>query len=127
MSIESEIFALLKTVPAVVDGTISRVYPDATPDNPAFPLIVYQVVGGQAHDYLERKLPDCEHYRVQVGCWAKTRPAASALALQARAKIIESGAAFESAETLGQAVSLYDDAVKLYGTRQDFGIWINVR
>lgn len=121
MSVESEIFSLLGSLVS------NQCYPDKTPDVPAFPCIVYQVVGGEAHDYMERKLPDSENYRVQVGCWAKTRSAASALALQVRATLIESGAAFKSAETLGQAVSLYDDALKLYGSRQDFGLWLKVR
>lgn len=121
MSIESELFTLLGPL------VTNRCYPDTTPDAPTFPLIVYQVVGGQAYDYMERKLPDSEHYRVQVGCWAKTRSAASALALQVRATLIESGAAFKSAETLGQAVGLYDDDLKLYGSQQDFGLWLKVR
>lgn len=121
MSVEAELNSLLRTL---VDG---RCYPDATPDAPVFPLIVYQGAGGRAHDYLERKLPDCEHYRIQIHCWAKSRAVASALALQVRQRIIEQGAAFKSVETMGQAVSLYEEALKLYGTRQDFGIWIKVR
>lgn len=121
MSVETDLFNLLKTL---VDG---RCYPDATPDAPEFPLIVYQVVGGQAYDYLERKLPDCEHYRIQINCWTKSRTTAGALALQVRQRIIEQGTAFKSAETMGQATSLYEDALKLYGTRQDFGLWVKVR
>lgn len=121
MSVETELSSLLKTL---VDG---RCYPDVTPDAPVFPLIVYQAVGGKAHDYLERKLPDCEHYRIQVHCWDKSRSAASALALQVRQKIIEQGVAFKVAETMGQATSLYEEALKLYGTRQDFGVWLKVR
>ncbi|MBV2180776.1 MAG: DUF3168 domain-containing protein [Castellaniella sp.] len=121
MSVETELFSLLKTL---VDG---RCYPDATPDAPVFPLIVYQGAGGRAHDYLERKLPDCEHYRIQINCWTKSRTTANALALQVRQRIIEQGAAFESAETMGQAVGLYEEALKLYGARQDFGVWIKVR
>lgn len=108
----------------LVDG---RCYPDVTPDNAIFPLLVYQGAGGEAHDYLERKLPGSEHYRIQVVSWAKTRLAANGLALQVRQRIIEQGTAFESAKTLGQAVGLYEDALKLYGSRQDFGIWIKVR
>lgn len=121
MTVESELFSLLRTLVS------DRCYPDVTPDAPVFPLIVYQGAGGKAYDYLERKLPDCEHYRVQVNCWAKSRSAASALALLVRQQIIEQGTAFKSAETMGQAVSLYEEALRLYGTRQDFGIWIKVR
>lgn len=121
MSVETELFSLLKTL---VDG---RCYPDVTPDAPVFPLITFQGAGGRAHDYLERKLPDCEHYRIQINCWAKSRSVASALALQVRQRIIEQGTAFKSAETMGQAVSLYEEALKLYGARQDFGVWAKVR
>ena len=121
MSVETDLFNLLKTL---VDG---RCYPDVTPDAPVFPLIVYQGAGGKAYEYLERKLPDCEHYRIQIHCWAKSRTAASALALSVRQRIIEQGTAFKSAETMGQITSLHEEALKLYGTRQDFGVWIKVR
>lgn len=121
MSVETELFSLLKTL---VDG---RCYPDATPDAPVFPLIVYQGAGGKTKEYLERKLPDCEHYRIQINCWTKSRSATNALALQVRQRIIEQGAVFKSAETMGQATSLYEEALKLYGTRQDFGVWVKVR
>jgi len=123
MSIESTLFTLLKDIAAIKSGSISRVYPDATPDNPTFPLIVYQVVGGRAYDYLERKIPGCEHYRVQVSCWSKTADERRTLALAVRKLIIEA-TSFEAAETMGQAVNEYEDALKLYGSRQDFGIWI---
>lgn len=124
MSIESALFTLLKDITAIKSGSISRVYPDVTPDNPTFPLIVYQVVGGRAYDYLERKIPDCEHYRVQISCWSRDVDERRALALAVRKKIVEDGTAFEAAEPMGQAVNDYEDALKLYGSRQDFGIWI---
>ncbi|MFA7523416.1 MAG: DUF3168 domain-containing protein [Halothiobacillaceae bacterium] len=120
-TIESALFSLLGSLVG------NRCYPDATPDNPTFPCIVYQVVGGQAIDFLDRTLPDDENYRVQVMCFAKTRAAASSLALQVREKIIEKGTAFASAQTLGQAVSLYEEPLKLHGSRQDYDIWIKAR
>lgn len=127
MSIESALFALLKDIPAIKSGTISRVYPSVTPDNPVFPCIVYQVVGGAAYDYLERKLPNSEHYRVQIDCWASSAVAVRSLGLTVRQQIIEQGTAFESAKTLGQAVSTYEEDLKLYGTRQDYSLWLKVR
>lgn len=121
MTIETALSALLGPL---VNG---RCYPDVTPDSPQFPLLVYQVVGGEAYDYLERRLPDCEHYRVQVLCWARSRINASALAGLVRQQIIELGRDFRSAHTLGQRTALYESDLKLYGTRQDFGIWIAER
>lgn len=121
MSVESEVYGLLG---GLVGG---RCYPDTTPDGPVFPLIVYQGAGGQAHEYLERRLPDCEHYRIQITIWAKNRLSASELALRVRELVIEQGLAFKSAKTMGQAVALYEEPLQLYGSRQDFGIWIKVR
>ena len=123
MSIESSIFTLLKNISAIKSGSISRVYPDVTPDDPVFPLIVYQVVGGRAYDYMDRRVPGCEHYRVQISCWSKTAEERRSLALAVRKLIIES-TSFKASETMGQAVDDYEDALKLYGSRQDFGIWI---
>lgn len=121
MTIDSALFTLLGALVG------KRCYPDITPPGADFPLIVYQTVGGESLEFLERRLPDSENYRVQVHCWAKTRLQASALALQVRQQIIEHGAAFVSAKTLGQRAALYEEGLKLYGTRQDFGIWIKER
>lgn len=117
--VEVAVFTLLS--PLVDD----RCYPESTPDAPVFPLIVYQVVGGQAYDYLERKIPNAQHYRVQVFCWGRDQLAVAEVMRQARKQIIEEGHQFLSAETLGQRVGLYDSDAKLYGYRQDFGLWIN--
>jgi hypothetical protein len=127
MSIESSLLSLLKAIPAVAGGAVARVYPNVTPDNPTFPLIVYQVVGGQAIDFMDRTLPESENYRVQVSCWAKSADDVRALSLAVRKLIIEDGDQFESAQTLGQAVNDYQDAQKICGTRQDFSIWIKAR
>src|SRR5690606_18673826 len=121
MTIESALFELLGALVS------KRCYPDITPSGADFPLIVYQAVGGESQEFLERRLPDCEHYRIQVHCWAKTRLQASALALQVRQQIVEQGTGFVSAKTLGQRIALYEEDLKLYGTRQDFGIWIKER
>lgn len=121
MTIDAALFALLGSLVS------KRCYPDITPPGADFPLIVYQTVGGESMEFLERRLPDCEHYRIQVHCWAKTRLQASSLALQVRQQIIEHGTAFASAKTLGQRAALYEESLKLYGTRQDFGIWIKER
>lgn len=121
MTIESSLFALLGPLVG------NRCYPDSTPDSPEFPCIIYQIVGGRALEWLDRTLPETENYRVQVETWAKTRLEASAVALRVRQKIIEEGSDFDSAETLGQAVTDYQKALKLYGSRQDYSIWIKVR
>ena len=113
MSFESDLRALIVPI-------TTRCYPDVTPDNPIFPLSVYQQVGGEAYAYLEKKLPDHKHARVQITVWGAERLAVNAMARQIEKAIIES--AF-TAEAYGAFVGLYEPELKKYGARQDFGLW----
>lgn len=114
MSLESDIRSALTTLVA------GRVYPDVTPDNPTFPLIVYQQVGGQAVEYLEGAVADKDNARVQVIVWSKTRLEASQVARQARVALVQGTL---KATTVAAPVSIYDEVLKLYGSRTDFGVW----
>lgn len=114
MSIE----ATLKSLLGPLVG--NRVHPDVTPDSPTFPLIVYQQVGGQVAEYLEGKVGDKDHARMQIVVWAKTRIEASAIARQVRVALVEGTTV---ATTYGAPVSLYEEALKLYGNRTDYGLW----
>lgn len=95
---------------------------DAMPDVPTFPLIVFQQVGGTASEYLDNTLPDHDHARVQVWVWSKDPDAADTIMRAARVALLASGLVVE---TYGASVSDYNDPLKLYGRRQDFGIWHN--
>jgi hypothetical protein len=97
-----------------------RVYSDVLPDVPQFPAIVCQQVGGSAGWYLEKAMPDKEHSRIQVYVWSRKRGEANDIARQVEALICASPF---TAQPYGAFVALYEDALKLYGTRQDFGIW----
>ena len=114
MSLEATIKTLLGPL---VGGRCSA---DTIPDNPTFPLIVYQQVGGRAMEYADQTIPDKEHARVQVVVWSKSRPEASQIARAARAAIIGSGM---PAQTYAAPVSLYQEDLKLYGSRTDYGLW----
>jgi len=109
--------ATLKTTLSSLVG--GRVYPDTPPDNPVFPLIVYQQVGGQAFEFLEGTLPDKDNARMQVVVWAKTRVEASSIARAARSALTTG----LTAVSLAAPVSLYEETLKLYGSRTDFSIW----
>lgn len=116
MSLEAQVRSLLAPL---VSG---RCYPDVIPDGtPTFPLIVYQGVGGRAIEFMDKTIPDQEHARVQVVVWCKTRLEASQLAREAREALVMSDSM--SVETYGAAVWLYEEALKLYGARTDYGIW----
>jgi len=97
-----------------------RIYPDTAPDVPAYPLMLYQQVGGRDGWYVEGAMPSHRHARIQLYVWAKTRAEANTLALQAEQRLAESGLI---AQPYGAFTALYEDDLKLYGTRQDFGIW----
>lgn len=113
MSIEASI----KT--AIGSLVSSRVYPDVTPDNPVFPLIVYQQVGGQAVESMEGTIADKDNARMQVVVWSKTRLEATTIARSARSALVST----LNAITYAAPVSLYDEALKLYGARTDYSLW----
>lgn len=114
MSLESDIVAALTSI------TTGRVYPDVMPDKPVFPCIVYQQVGGDVLNPLEGGDPGQDNARVQVRVWARTRLEASSVARQVRLALT-SGAL--KAYAYSAPVSEYEEALKLYGARCDFGVW----
>lgn len=115
MSIEATFYSLLGPL---VGG---RCYPDTIPDGQqTFPLIIYQQVGGRAHEYMDKSLPDHDHARMQVVVWSKSRLEASQIARQARVALVGSSLAVE---TYGAPTSLYEEALKLYGSRTHYGVW----
>lgn len=113
MSIEASIKSALGSLVG------NRVYPDTTPDNPVFPLIVYQQVGGMALETLDSTLCDLDNARMQIVVWAKTRLEATTLARSARQAMVGT----LKATTYGAPVSKYEEALKLYGNRTDFSVW----
>jgi hypothetical protein len=109
--------ATLKTTLSSLVG--GRVYPSTLPDNPTFPLIVYQQVGGQVVEYLEGTIGDKDNARIQIVVWSKTQLEASSIARSIRTTLVGS----LSATTLAAPVSLYEEELKLYGSRTDYSLW----
>lgn len=120
-SIYGEIGSLLGSL---VGG---RCYADMTPDAPVFPLIVYQIVGGEVVEFYNRTIANTENYRIQVYVWSARRLETERLIRQARKVLIESSANFESVRTLGQATDEYNEVLKIYGSRQDYSAWLTIR
>lgn len=114
MSLDASLFAILSPL---VKG---RVYPDLTPEPPAFPCIIYQQVGGKAEDYVEKTLPANDNARMQILVWSKNRLEASQISRAARAAIIGSSL---NARTVAAPISQYHEYLALYGARQDFDIY----
>ena len=79
MSLEGTLKSLLgplvggRCTPDTVEDEADRIRKTGA----AFPLIVYQQVGGTAVEYTDQTIPDKDHTRMQVVVWAKTRLEAS--------------------------------------------------
>jgi len=114
MSLETSLRSLLSPLVA------NRVYPDVTPDEPKYPLIVYQQVGGDVVEFVEGKVADKDHARMRVHVWAETRLQASEIARKVRIAIVEGTL---NGTTYGAPVSLHEDMLNIYGNRTDYGIW----
>lgn len=102
----------------------TRLFWDTTPDNWTVtdPCIVIQVVGGKARWFVNNTevAPSHKHARVQIEAYAKTRLAASNLARLIEDTLRDSTM---TAEPIGAYNSTYSAELKVYGTRQQFGIW----
>lgn len=113
MTVEADIFNALK-------GLVSnRVYPDTAPMGAALPYIVYQQIGGDPLNFLAG-VPDKRNGRFQFEVWAASRSAASTLIRQVEDTL---RAPPLVADTLGGALSSWEQETNLYGSMQDFSIW----
>lgn len=115
MTVEADIYSALRGLVA------DRAYPDFAPEGAAAPYITYQQVGGEAFQFLERALLSKKHGRFQVAVWATTRAEAAAIGLQIEAAILL--ATSFQAYAIGAQTADHDEATRLRGNRQDFGIW----
>lgn len=114
MSLEADLKSLWGTL---VSG---RLFPDVIPIGAARPCMVWQQVGGRAGWYIDKTMPSHKHARIQLFTWSETRLEANSLARQAEKLLCESPIV---AEPYGAFTAVHNEALNLYGTRQDFGVW----
>ncbi|MDR8398277.1 DUF3168 domain-containing protein [Paraburkholderia sp. USG1] len=112
-SAESVTFAAIKTLAG------GHVYPDVAPAGASTPYIVYQSVGGVDETTFDGT-DTLQNSRMQVAVWSATRAEAASIIKQVRAALTAEPVA---GVPIGAPVSVYEDATKLYGSRQDFSIW----
>ena len=94
MTVEADIFNALK-------GLVSnRVYPDLN-DAPTVttPYIVYQEISGEVVNFMESAVASKKNGRFQIACWATTRAASKALALQEKLRALGYTAFVEETRT----------------------------
>lgn len=114
MSYEAQLVALIAPI---LD---SRFYADVPREPVVYPCGVYQQVGGRALWFSEGAMPDHKHARVQITVWSASRAETMRLI-----RLIEGAicAGLPRSEPYGAAVAIYEDAIKKFGARLDFGLW----
>lgn len=101
-----------------------RVWPDFRPPgvSQTLPFVTWQQVGGQVISFLEGGHPGMRNARIQVNTWDGTRLGANNLMRAIEVEIL--GTPALQATAIGALTATYDPAVKLYGARQDFSVWL---
>lgn len=98
-------------------------WPTSLPeDHATWPAIVFQLIGGQARWYSEKRLPSHRHYRVQVWVWSPREAEALQVMHEVERVLCECDL---PTEPYGSAVAdtANLDPLNLRGFRQDFGVW----
>jgi hypothetical protein len=113
MSMESDLFALLQTACA-------RVYPDIAPSGAALPYVTWQAIGGKSLRFLDNVAADKRNTFMQINVWAATRIEANTLIRQIEDLVCASSALTGLPD--GEALSMYEDETKDYGSMQRFTI-----
>jgi hypothetical protein len=73
VSVHLAILALLQASPGLVDLVGDRIYPDQLPDEPQYPAVTFQKVGGSGARGAVSN-PGLERASFQVSTWARSRP-----------------------------------------------------
>lgn len=86
MSVATAIYGILSTTTAVTSVVSTRIYPDAVPQNAAFPYVTFQEVTVQPTDTKDgaSKLDIC---RIQVDCYSQAYDTTQNLGAAVRAAL----------------------------------------
>jgi hypothetical protein len=129
MSVQSAVFAIISTTPAVTSiiGTSPcAFYPDSVPQGVLVPAAVYQTVGGAPENMLQGPAP-ADYVRMQIAAWALDADAARALAEAIRSALEDEAALLAqgiSCYCIGLTMSTYESETERYGVLYDYGFWI---
>lgn len=97
-----------------------RVFPLVADEGTATPYIVYQIIPGDAQEFLSGEKPEKKQRRVQVNVWSRSSIEASEIAEQVEDAL---RAAPLQTEVLTIASDTYDETTKYRGTMQEFYVF----
>lgn len=89
MSVESDFYALLSGAAGVTTLVSTRIYPDAMPEDVAYPAVVFSRSTTEIERLLDNSIATVR-YELEVNCWAKTRTTADAVADAIAAALVNS-------------------------------------
>lgn len=96
----------------------NRVFPLMADEGTPTPYIVYQVVGGDAQEYLSGEKPEKKQRRVQVKVWSKSTIEAAQIAEQVEDAL--RAAVDLQPQVLTVPIDTFDETTKYRGQMQDF-------
>lgn len=115
MSLESVLAPVLQAV-------CPRTWSDFAASVKTRPFVTFQQIGGQVINPLNNEMPGLRNATVQINVWADTRDEARALMNQIE-DAMRAAPGF-TAQPLSAAFNDYDSDMLVYGSQQDFSIWL---
>jgi hypothetical protein len=116
---EATLIALLN--PTFNEHVYWMLLPDGYVFTPGQPVCILQQMGGKAGRYVESDLvPDHKHARVQATIWSDDQLITGPKARAVEDLMVTSAL---QAEPVGAATNLTDEALKLFGSQQQFAFW----
>ncbi len=119
--LENRIFAHLSTTTSVTAICGSRITPIVLPQNPTYPAVSYQRIGGRRENDLSQGYIGVENAIVQVDSWATSFSGAAALSSAVVTALC--AATVFKAVALESPLDLYEDDIQVYRRLQQFSIW----
>lgn len=98
-----------------------QVFPLIADEGTLPPYVVFQVVGGEAQEFITGEKPEKRQRRLQVNVWSKSIIEAEEIAQQAE-DALRAAAALQ-VEVLTVALDTYDEATKYRGKMQEFYVF----
>lgn len=92
--------------------------------NQAYPIAIYQFVGGDLRQYLDNTISALGEYRVQVWVWSKSQIQADSK-LESAITALQSLATIKAFKINGMPIDTHEPELKIYGRLLDMTIWFN--
>jgi hypothetical protein len=114
---------IYETLAPLLEAICPRTFVDFAAVETERPYCTYQVIGGDALDYIDNALPNKKNGMVQVTIWSDTRLEAAALIDQVEVAML--AATNMQASPLGAAVDDFDVDMEVRSSSQDFSVWVD--